>query len=147
MLVFYYFLFYCSTVLSSKPEQDTQERAQRLTEAIAFLEACKREILAQGEVAPPACCVARYQAKGKRSSYWYYKLQASVPTFPTVSNTPKLSRYKHLGKAGSASHVEAVIQVVRRTQIDELDKAIAALKYSWSELYSDRETVGHRVEN
>lgn len=132
---------------SSKPEQNTQERPQRLTEAIAFLEACKKEILAQGEVAPPDCYVARYQAKGKRSSYWYYKLQALLPTFPTASNTPKLSRYKHLGKAGSASHVEAVIQVVRRTQIDELDKAIAALKYSWSELYSDRETVGHRVEN
>ena len=79
--------------------------------------------------------------------HYTIKLRSSLPTFPTASNTPQLSRYKHLGASGSASHVEAVIQVVRRTQIDELDKAIAALKYSWSELYSDGETVGHRVEN
>jgi hypothetical protein len=34
----------------------------------------------------------------------------------------------HLGCAGSAAHVDGVLQVVRRVQIDELTKAIDFLK-------------------
>ena len=39
-----------------------------------------------------------------------------------------------IGSAGSAAHVDGVIQVVRRVQIEELSKAIDALKESWSDL-------------
>ncbi len=105
--------------------------------AIASLEEKIRQISEEGEVAPAGCYVARYQARGKRRTYWYYKLQASSPTFPTAGGNHELSRYKHLGAAGSAAHVDGVIQVVRRTQIDELQRAIDSLKESWSDLYSE----------
>jgi hypothetical protein len=35
--------------------------------------------------------------------------------------------------------VDAVLQVVRRLQVNELQKAIHSLKESWSDLYSDQE--------
>jgi hypothetical protein len=81
--------------------------------------------------------VARYQARGQRKTYWYYKLQASQPIFATTKGLHKLSRYQHLGAAGSVAHVDAVIQVVRRVQIDELTRAIDSLKQSWADLYPE----------
>ncbi len=35
-----------------------------------------------------------------------------------LTQSGEMSKYKHLGKAGSAAHIEAVLQVVRRTQIE-----------------------------
>jgi hypothetical protein len=46
-----------------------------------------------------------------------------------------MSKYKHLGKAGSAAHIEAVMQVAQRTQIDGLQRMLAALTQCWSDLY------------
>jgi hypothetical protein len=127
-----------------KQEQDTERRAELITAAISFLELRIRAIESEGEVAPKGCYVARYQARGQRRAYWYYKLQASEPMF--VTSRGKKTRYKHLGKAGCAAHVDAVIQVARRVQIDELTRAIDALKQSWSDLYSSQEKAGHRVD-
>jgi hypothetical protein len=42
----------------------------------------------------------------------------------------KKSKYKHLGRAGSEEHIAAVVQVFRRTQIDELDRTINSLTNS-----------------
>ena len=128
-------------------QQDKIARAERLQTAIAALEARIGQISQEGEVAPKGCCVARYQARGQQKAYWYYKLQATEPIFPTAQDEQKHSRYKHLGPAGSAAHVEGVIQVVRRVQIDELSKAIEALKESWSDLYDSSVTpFGKRAE-
>ena len=52
-------------------------------------------------------------------------------------NYIQFSRYQHFGAAGSAAHVNGVIQVKRRVQIDELTKAIDSLKDSWSDLYPE----------
>lgn len=38
-----------------------------------------------------------------------------------------MSKYKHLGKAGSAAHIEALMQVFRRTQIEGLQRTVDAL--------------------
>ena len=78
------------------------------------------------------CTALRYKARGKQGRYWYYKLHATSPIFPTQSG--KMTKYKHLGKAGSAAHIEALIQVARRTQIEALQRAIDALEQSWSDL-------------
>lgn len=129
-----------STMSSQNPtnkELDTLDRAERLSATIAALEARKRQLELEGEVAPSGCYVARYQARGQRKTYWYYKLQAKTPIFPTTKGHTQLSRYQHLGAAGSAAHVNGVIQVVRRVQIDELTRAIDALKESWSDLYPE----------
>jgi hypothetical protein len=56
------------------------------------------------------------------------------------------SRFQHLGASGSQAHINAVLAVARRIQIDELTKIIDNLKQSWLDLYSDSKNVGHRVE-
>jgi hypothetical protein len=76
-------------------QQETADRAERIQAAITTLESKIRQIMQEGEVAPKGCYVARYQARGQRRAYWYYKLQATQPIFPTKD---KPSRYKHLGK-------------------------------------------------
>lgn len=123
-----------------------EQRAEGITAAIALLQAQKSEIEASGAVAPPGCYVARYQAKGAKHHYWYYQLKASSAVFPKTNQENEYSRFQHLGKAGSQAHIDGVLAVVRRVQIDELTKAIDGLQESWSDLYSNEEKVGHRVE-
>lgn len=115
-------------------DSDIISRAELLQQAIATLQLSIQQIQASGEVAPPGCCVLRYQARGKRGTYWYYKLQATEPIFPTTQ-PDKLSKYKHLGKAGSPAHINAVISVARRTQIDYLTSCINSISQNWMDLY------------
>ena len=118
---------------------DKINRAERLLATIATLEEQIKSIRASGEIAPKGCHLVRYQARGQYKAYWYYKLQAKQPIFVSNKGQGKPSRYKHLGAAGTESHVEGVMMVIRRNQIDELQKSIDALRDSWSDLYSDLE--------
>jgi hypothetical protein len=45
-------------------------------------------------------------------------------------------------EGNSCAHVDSVIQVARRVQIDELQRAIDSLKQSWADLYSTKEDSG-----
>ncbi len=114
--------------------QDQLTRADQLQAAIAVLQQEIQQIEAEGKVAPPGCRVMRYQVKRKNGCYWYYKLQALEPIFPTGQSSDKLSKYKHLGKAGSYAQIEAVLQVARRAKIDGLQRAINSLTDSWLEV-------------
>ncbi|NEO33280.1 MAG: hypothetical protein F6K36_23215 [Symploca sp. SIO3C6] len=127
-------------------ELEIAQRAERIQAAIAELSRQKSEIEANGEVAPAGCYVARYQARGQKHRYWYYQLKASDAIFSKTNKKNEYSRFQHLGKAGSTAHIDGVLAVVRRVQIDELTRAIEGLKESWSDLYCDQEKVGHRVE-
>ena len=120
--------------MPSASVQDQLTRADQLQAAIAVLQQEIQQIEANGEVAPPFCRVMRYQVKTKNGCYWYYKLQALEPIFPTGLGSDKLSKYKHLGKAGSAPHISAVLQVARRSKIDGLQRAINSLTDSWLEV-------------
>jgi hypothetical protein len=115
-------------------QDDIINRAELLQQAIATLQLQIQHILASGEVAPPGCCVLRYQAHSPSGTYWYYKLHAQSPIFPTRL-PDKLSKYKHLGKAGSPAHIDAVMQVARRTQIQHLQSYIDSLRLNWADLY------------
>ena len=125
--------------VSRQSQQDKLERITRLQSAIATLSTYQNFFLSQGELAPEGCWVARYQVRQPPKAYWYYKLQASVPIFTTTTETPKLSKYKHLGKAGSQSYVEAVMGVARRTIVSELQKTIDSLKESLLDVSFDSE--------
>ena len=63
----------------------------------------------------------------RNGTYWYYKLHATKEIFSTQTEG-KMSQYKHLGKAGSQAYLNGVIQVLRRSQIDGLKRAIQTLK-------------------
>ncbi|NEO19757.1 MAG: transposase [Moorea sp. SIO1F2] len=125
--------------VSSQSQQDKLQRITRLQTAIASLETYKSFFEGQGELAPEDAWVARYQVRQPQKAYWYYKLQAPSPTFPTTGDTPKLSKYKHLGKAGSQAHVAGVMAVARRTIVSELQKNIDSLKNSLLDISFDSE--------
>lgn len=109
----------------SQPEKI--ERITRLTGTIAQIESYLRFLATQGEQAPDGCWVSRYQVRQKDKIYWYYKLQADRPIFEQ-KNGQSLSKYQHLGKAGTQSHVDAVIGVLRRSLLTELQSTIDSLK-------------------
>lgn len=132
------------------PRKESQleisQRAERIEQAIYYLEDKITQLETEGEVAPTGCYVARYQATGKKHRYWYYQLKAQKPIFPKAKKLEEFSRYQHLGKAGDEAHISAILSVVRRVQIEELRSAIDGLKESWSDLYSDEKKVGNRVD-
>ena len=115
--------------------EELEQRADLISTAIATISLQIKQIEATGEIAPPGCCVLRYQARGKDRTYWYYKLHATDPIFPTKSG--EMSKYKHLGKGGSSAHIEALMQVTRRTQLEGLQRTLAALYQCWSDLYDN----------
>ena len=59
-------------------------------------------------------------------------MQATYPIFPTKSG--KLSKYKHLGKGGSDAHIEALMQISRRSQIEALYRTLDCLFKSFADL-------------
>ena len=124
--------FTFTTMTNNKKREDLITRAERLQGAISTLNSTIQQIKTTGDIAPPKCYVLRYQARGKDKTYYYYKLHASLPVFTT--NAGNKSKYKHLGKAGTVAHVEAVMDVARRSQIDSLQRAVDSLTESWQDL-------------
>jgi hypothetical protein len=111
---------------SNDAEQDKLDRFERIKKTIKVLEKQQKLFLKQGELAPSGAWVARYQVRQNTKKYWYYKLQAVESCFQCATST-KLSKYKHLGKAGSQAHMDAVMSVFRRTVWDEIQKIIHSL--------------------
>ena len=120
-------------------EQDKLARVESLQNAISQLQKQIEQIRSTGEVAGDGCFVSRYQVRQKERVYWYYKLHATKPQFPKASDAKVLSKYKHLGKAGSSEHIEAVMQVTRRMVIDELERTIGSLQDSLLDVGFDGE--------
>ena len=77
----------------------------------------------QGVLAASGAWVAGYQVRQNFKKYWYYKLQVPIPYFqcPTPD---KLIKYKHLGKAGTQEHIDAIISVFRRYLGDEIQRIL-----------------------
>ncbi len=110
-----------------------EDRANRITEAIASIQKSIELLKSSGDIAPPGCCIVHYQARGHKKHYWYYKLQASEPIFPT--KTGKMTRYKHLGASGTEGNLEALLQINRRNQLDVLSRTLDSLMRCLSDLY------------
>ncbi len=125
------FLVFLMANTRPKP-QDLAERLEHLSSLLASLEEELVQLYSQGEVAPTGSWITRYQARGQSKCYWYYKWQASYPVFPTADG--QLSRYKHLGKAGSAAYLEALTQILRRAQTEGLEQAIKTLNAGLQDL-------------
>ena len=125
--------------VSRTARQERALRISRLQSAIAELESHKNFFLSQGELSPEGTWVARYQVRQPKKVYWYYKLQAPKPTFPKTVTVESLSKYKHLGKAGSEAHIDSVMAVVRRSIVSELQKTIDSLKSSLIDVSFDGE--------
>ena len=123
--------------IRARKEKDRLDRADQLKAAIVALEQEIQQISAEGQVAPPECWLLRYQARGYKGTYWYYKLHAQKPIFRSDRGRGKKSRYKHLGKAGSAAHVAAALSLARRAKIDGLQRILNSLNEAWLDLCSE----------
>jgi len=107
-------------------EQDKITRFERIKKAITALEKQLAQISKQGDLAPQGAWVARYQVRQNLKKYWYYKLQVPTPSLPCATSS-KLSKYMHLGKAGTQEHIDAVMSVFRRSVRDEIQRIIHTL--------------------
>jgi len=59
-----------------------------------------------------------------------------------------LSKYKHLGKGGSNAHIEVLMQICRRNQIEALSRTLDCLYNSFADLKeSTAETEKSSSEN
>lgn len=112
---------------SQKTHSDQLLRIDRINAIIKSLTNQMQDLRAEGNVAPLRCWVARYQVRSKNKIYWYYKLQSPTPLFLSLTGTGRLSKYRHLGKAGSEAHISAVRAVLRRSLIDEVQQTIDTL--------------------
>ena len=111
---------------SNDIELDKLARFTRCKKALALAEKQQQQLLKLGELAPFGAWVARYQVRQNNKKYWYYKLQVSQPYFQCAT-ADKLSKYKHLGKAGTTAHIDAVMSVMRRSIWNEIQKVIDSL--------------------
>jgi uncharacterized protein (UPF0335 family) len=117
-------------------QEDLQSRINKVIDMLERLEKEVATIHNSMPVAPPSCRIARYLAKGRKEFYWYYKLHATTPVFPTQSDG-KLSKYKHLSKAGSQAYIDAIAQITARTKIEALDRSIETLKQGLKDLVEE----------
>ena len=93
-------------------------------------------------VAPEACGIVRFRAKGKGGAYWYYKWQSPQAIFVTKKGNS--SRYKYIGKAGSQAFLEAVEMMRNRTQISALEQVRHTLSLGREDLLEEASRISER---
>jgi hypothetical protein len=124
-------------VVKTKQQQQL-DLADRIEKVQALIDEISREIesiQANSPVAPPACSLVRFRAKGKGGAYWYYKWQSPQPIFVTKKGNS--SRYKYIGKAGSPAFNEAVEMMRNRTSISALQQVLHTLELGREDLLEE----------
>ena len=119
-------------------QQQQLDLADRLEKVIALIDEINGEIESiqvNSPVAPPACSLVRFRAKGKGGAYWYYKWQSPQPIFVTKKGNS--SRYKYIGKAGSPAFLEAVEMYRNRTSISALQQVLHTLELGRDDLLEE----------
>ena len=110
-------------------QQQQLDLADRIEKIQALIDEISKEIdviKASAAVAPEACGIVRFRAKGQGGAYWYYKWQSPQPIFVTKKGNS--SRYKYIGKAGSEAFLEAVEMMKNRTKISALEQILHTLE-------------------
>ncbi len=127
----------------TKPNREnTAQRIDNLTKLLAELETELAQYRSEFDIAPNCSWITRYQARGQKKYYWYYKWQATDPVFPSQRGKP--SRDQHLGKAGGAAYLNAVRQIVQRGIVNALEQGISTLKTGLEDLVEEERKAGSR---
>jgi len=119
-------------------QQQQLDLADRIDKVQALIDEISREIdsiKANFPIAPPACGIVRFRAKGQGGAYWYYKWQSPQPIF--VTKRGNSSRYKYIGKAGSPAFLEAVEMMRNRTSISALEQVRHTLELGREDLLEE----------
>jgi hypothetical protein len=124
-------------VVKTKQQQqlDLADRIEKVQVLIDEINRKIDSIQANSLVAPPACSLVRFRAKGKGGAYWYYKWQSLRPIFVTKKGNS--SRYQYIGKAGSPAFLEAVEMMKNRTKISALQQVLHTLELARLDLVSE----------
>ena len=77
-----------------KNQKHLSKRILELNQKLASVVQEMEEIKQEGEVAPPSCWSARYQAKGRGGAYWYYKWMAREAIFLNEKQQRSKSKYR-----------------------------------------------------
>ena len=126
-------------------QQQQLDLADRIEKVQALIEEISQEIetiKANAAVAPEACGIVRFRAKGKGGAYWYYKWQSLRAIFVTKKGNS--SRYKYIGKAGSPAFLEAVEMMRNRTQISALEQVRHTLELGREDLLEEASRISER---
>ena len=115
-------------------------RVKQIKSLIHSLKQKIKKIESEGQLAPTKCRIIRYQVKRNQKIHWYYKLQSPESIFPMATDSEKKTKYKYLGRAGSAAHIDAVEKLTRRNLIDELERVIKSLTEGYLDIYIGTET-------
>ena len=121
--------------MADKNLENTSQRIDNLTNLLEELETELAQYRSESDIAPSCSWITRYQARGQKKYYWYYKWQATDPVFPSPRGKP--SRYQHLGKAGSSAYIKAVRQIVNRGIVKALEQGISTLKAGLEDLVEE----------
>jgi hypothetical protein len=119
-------------------QQQQLDLADRIKKVQVLIDEILRKIdsiQANSSVAPPACSLVRFRAKGKGGAYWYYKWQSPQPIFVTKKGNS--SRYQYIGKAGSPAFLEAVEMMKNRTKISALQQVLHTLELARLDLVEE----------
>ena len=119
----------------SKPAKDLARRIEDNNRQLASFVQKLEKIKTEGEIAPPGCWIARYQARGRGGRYWYYKWMAAEQIF--VSQKGEASSSKYIGKAGSEAYLKAIEMLYRRGQIEAIERAIKTLSQGLEDLVEE----------
>ncbi len=119
----------------SKPAKDLASRIEDNNRQLACFVQELEKIKTEGEIAPPGCWIARYQARGRGGRYWYYKWMAAEQIF--VSQKGERSSSKYIGKAGSEAYLKAIEMLYRRGQIEAIERAIKTLSQGLEDLVEE----------
>ncbi len=114
---------------------DLSKRILDLNQKLASVVQEMEEIKQEGEVAPPSCWIARYQAKGRGGAYWSYKWMAREAIF--INKKQLRSKSKYIGKAGSKAYLQAVSSLQRRGKIETLERVINLLSQGLEDLVEE----------
>jgi hypothetical protein len=82
--------------------------------------------LNQSILAASGAWVARYQVRQNFNKYRYYKLQVPILYFQCTTSD-KLSKYKHLAKAATQEHIDAVMSIFRCYFCSKIQRTIHTL--------------------
>ena len=128
-------------------QQQQLDLADRIEKVIALIDEISREIESiqvNSPVAPPACSLVRFRAKGKGGAYWYYKWQSKEPIF--VTKKGEQSCHQYIGKAGSSAFFHAVEMMLARTKIEAFDQVINTLELARIDLIEEATRAQQKKE-
>ena len=136
-------LFYNIFMKNNKESKikDAAQRPQKLLASIRTIESLLASVESEGEIVADNCCRAEYWARGRGGLYRYFKLQASSAIFP-CRRSSRLTKYRHLGRAGSDDHIAALLALAQRDRTKIYCQVLVELRSAFDQVSVELAALG-----